>query len=276
MILVTGATGNVGRNVLAQLLDAGETVRVTSRNPAGAEFPSGVEVVRADLTEPATLPAALNGVDRAFLFPTPGHAGGFLDAATAAGLERVVLLSAAAVSDQDGGALGDRHAAVEQAVTASGLAWTFLRPGPFMVNDLRWAPAIRATGVVRAPYGRAVSAPIDERDIAAVAVHALLEDGHEGRAYELTGGEPLSTQERVRILGDVLGRELTFQEQPTEEARQELLDSHVPVEVANAVLALFAAMVDATPELSPWVREVTGRAPLGYADWAANRAADFR
>jgi uncharacterized protein YbjT (DUF2867 family) len=275
MILVTGATGNIGRNVVAELLDAGETVRAISRNPERAAFPGGVEVVRADLTQPETLPAALRGVDRAFLFPAAGRVAGFLDAATGAGLQRVVLLSSA-TADADGGALGDRHTGVEQAVAASGLAWTFLRPGPFMANDLRWAAAVKATGVVRAPYGRAVSAPIDERDIAAVCVRALLKDGHDGKAYKLSGGESLSTAERVKILGDALGRELRFEEQPVGEARQEMLDSHMPVEVVNSVLALFAAMVDVTPEVSPAVREVTGRAPFSYADWASHRAADFR
>lgn len=275
MILVTGATGNVGRNVVAELLDAGETVRAISRNPERAAFPGGVDVVRADLTQPETLPAALRGVDRAFLFPAAGRVAGFLDAATGAGLQRVVLLSSAA-ADADGGALGDRHAGVEQAVAASGLAWTFLRPGPFMANDLRWAAAVKATGVVRAPYGRAVSAPIDERDIAAVCVRALLRDGHDGKAYKLSGGESLSTAERVKILGDALGRELRFEEQPVEEARQEMLDSHMPVEVVDSVLAQFAAMVDVTPEVSPAVREATGRAPFSYADWASHRAADFR
>jgi uncharacterized protein YbjT (DUF2867 family) len=194
VILVTGATGNVGRNVVEQLVDAGE------------------EVLQGDLRRPETLRAALRGVDRAFLFPVPGQLRGFLDAAEAA-LGRLVLLSASAVTFEPPNAIGRMHAECEQVVAESGLPWTFLRPGAFMANDLNWAAGIKAAGVVRGPGGDVSSAPIDERDIAAVAVRALLDDGHAGQAYLLTGQESLTQIERVRILGEVLGRELRFEEE---------------------------------------------------------------
>lgn len=274
MILVTGATGNVGRHVVSDLLAAGEKVRAVSRRP-GHGLPPGVDVVRGDLSDPATLRAALRDADRAYFFPVPGQEGGFLDAATESGLDRIVLLSAAAVTDPHGGVIRQRHAAFEHAVAASGLSWTFLRPGPFMVNDLRWAPGIKATGVVRAPFARAASAPIDERDIAAVAVRALLEDGHAGQAYELTGPQSLTPPERVAVLGQVLGHDLHFEEVTAEQAREQMA-SHMPAAVVDAWMALFAAMTGTTPAISPAVRELTGRAPHTYADWAALHAGDFR
>jgi uncharacterized protein YbjT (DUF2867 family) len=275
MILVTGATGNVGRHVVQLLIDAGEQVRAISRNPERAGLPDSVEVLRADLAQPETLPAALRGVDRAFLFPVVGQAGGFLDAAMDSGLGRVVLLSASAVTIEQAGAIGRIHAEYEQAVATSGLPWTFVRPGAFMANDLRWAPGIKVGGVVRAPFGQAATAPIDERDIAAVATRALLDDRHDGKAYELTGPESMTLVDRVRTLGEVLGRELLFDEQSPEQAREQMI-AHAPAEIVEASLSLFASFVGTTADMSPAVREVTGRAPHTYADWAAHHAADFR
>jgi len=141
-ILVTGGTGNVGADVVRQLLDAGERVRVLTRDPDGHTWPDGVEVVRGDLNRPETLPAALAGVGRALLFPAAGGAGGFLDAAYPAGLRHVVLLSSASVTLPTPGYIGERHLRLERAVAASGLPWTFVRPGAFMTNDLAWAPQI--------------------------------------------------------------------------------------------------------------------------------------
>jgi uncharacterized protein YbjT (DUF2867 family) len=274
MILVTGASGNVGRNVVEQLVDAGEKVRAMSRNPERAGLPDGVEVVRGDLSRPETLLAALQGVDRAFLFPVPGHMRGFLDGAQGSGVGRVVLLSSAAVRYGPANAIGRMHADCEAAVVESGLPWTFLRPGAFMTNDLNWAPGIRAAGVVRGLGGDAATSPIDERDIAAVAVRALLDGGHARKAYLLTGPEALPPVERVRIVGDVLGRELRFEEQTPEEARQAML-THFPPEIVDSMLAMFADAAGTVAEVSPTVREVTGHAHR-YADWAAHHAADFR
>jgi uncharacterized protein YbjT (DUF2867 family) len=167
------------------------------------------------------------------------------------------------------------HADCEAAVVESGLAWTFLRPGAFMANDLNWAAGIRAAGVVRGLGGDVATSPIDERDIAAVAVRALLDDGHASQVYLLTGPEALPLVERVRILGDVLGRDLRFEEQTPEEAREQML-THLPTEIVDSMLAMFAAAAGTVAEVSPTVREVTGRSGRRYADWAAHRAADFR
>ncbi|MER7499258.1 SDR family oxidoreductase [Nonomuraea pusilla] len=272
---MTGATGNVGRHLVNLLLQAGEQVRAISRNPERAGLPDGVEVVRADMSKADDLRAALRGADRAFLLPAAGQVDGFLREATEAGLGHVVLLSALAVTMEQAGVLGSVHAGYEQAVAGSGLPWTFLRPGAFMANDLQWAPGVRNDGVVRAPFAEAATAPVDERDIAAVAARTLLDDGHAGKAYALTGPASLTTAERVRILGEVLGRDLRLEELSPEQAREQMI-KHTPAVVADSVLALFASFVGKTADVSPVVRELTGRAPHTYANWAAGNAAAFR
>ncbi|MEU3412633.1 NAD(P)H-binding protein [Streptomyces sp. NPDC006658] len=276
MILVTGATGNVGRNLVRELLDAGARVRALTRDPRRAGLPDGVDVARGDLTDRESLAAALDGVERAFLFPVHGRLGPFLDAATRTGLKQVVLLSSQSVVDEHLARerMGRLNAADEQAVIASGVPWTFLRPGPFMVNDLPWAWGIKAEGVVRAAYGDAATAPVDERDIAAVAARALLDDEHIGRAHELTGPESLTQAERVRILGRVLGRELRFEELAPEAAR-ERMTRHLEPETVDSLLRMYARQSGTTVPVSTAVRDVTGRPAHTYAEWAAHHAGDF-
>jgi uncharacterized protein YbjT (DUF2867 family) len=274
MILVTGATGNVGRNVVEQLLDAGEQVRATSRNPERATFPEGVEVVRADLAQPETLQPALDGVDKLFLFPAPGGLTGFAEAAKLAGVEHIVLLSAMMVSFGKPNPVEQWHAAAERIVAESGAGWTYLRPTQFMANDLMWAGMINADGTVRGAYGQAATAPVDERDIAAVAVAALREDGHEGKVYDLTGPESLTTVDRVRILGEVLGRELRFEELTREQGLQ-ALSAYLPASVIEATFDHWAGTVGTTAPTLPAVENVTGRPARTYADWATHHAAAF-
>ncbi|MGW2219121.1 SDR family oxidoreductase [Nonomuraea sp. NPDC001684] len=274
MILVTGATGNVGRQLVDLLLGAGEQVRAISRNPERAGLPDGVEVVKADMSQAEDLRVALRGADRAFLLPAAGQVDGFLREAARAGLGHVVLLSALAVTMKQAGVLGSAHAEYERAVAGSGLPWTFLRPGAFMANDLRWAPGVKNGGVVRAPFAEAATAPIDERDIAAVAARTLLDDGHAGKAYELSGPASLTTADRVRILGKVLGRDLRLEELSPEQAREQLI-AHTPAPVVDSMLTLFASFVGRAADVSPAVRELTGDEPHTYADWAARNAAAF-
>jgi uncharacterized protein YbjT (DUF2867 family) len=273
VILVTGATGNVGRQVVGRLLREGADVRAMTRRPDRAGLPDGTEVVRGDLTEPETLPAALRGVERAYLFPAPGTAG-FLAAAKDAGLRHVVLLSSLAVTYERPNAIGRRHETVERAVIDSGLPWTILRPGAFMTNDLGWAPQIRATGVVRWLGDGAASTPIDECDIADVAVRALLDDGHAGRAYPLTGPEALTEPQRVAVLGETLGRALRFEGLSAGDFRA-AMSARMPAEVADALIAMRAESREMA-EVSPAPADLLGRAPRTYAEWAARHADDFR
>jgi uncharacterized protein YbjT (DUF2867 family) len=272
MILVTGATGNVGRNVVRQLLDAGEKVRALIHG-GGRDMPAGVEVVTGDFAQPDTLPAALAGADCAFVFPVIGELAGFLAAATQEGLRHVVMLSTSAVTFANPGWVGERHQEAEQAVVESGLPWTFVRPDAFMANDLRWAPQI-AGGVVRATYGETATAPIDERDIAAVAVRALLEE-HVGKAYVLTGPQSLTQIDRVRILSEVLGRPVRFEEQPRAEFRAEAIRRGSPAPAVDFALDLQAGKVGKPAEVVSTVAEVTGRPARTYGEWLVHRAADF-
>ncbi|MFC4120030.1 NmrA family NAD(P)-binding protein [Nonomuraea zeae] len=274
MILVTGGTGNVGANVVRQLLDAGEKVRVLTRNPGGHSLPDGVEVVPGDLTRPGTLAEALSGVERAFLFPVFDAVGGFLDAARKAGLRHVVLLSSSAVTFATPGWVGEQHRRLEQAVEASGVPWTFVRPDAFMTNDLVWAPQIAGEGVVRGVYGEAALAPVDPRDIAAVAVRALL-DPRAGEAYLLTGPQSLTQIERVRIIGETIGRKVRFEEQPREQFLAQMLRHGMPEPVIIELIDGLAARVGKTAQVVPAVEEVTGRPAFTYAQWVAHRAAAF-
>ncbi|MBX6766344.1 MAG: NAD(P)H-binding protein, partial [Actinomadura rubrobrunea] len=186
-ILVTGATGHVGRLVVERLVAAGADVRALTRDPSRARFPQDVDIVQGDLTVPASLAGAFDGVDRMYLFPVAATAREVVAMAEDAGVRRIVTLSSGAV---EGGYDTDFHLPVEQAVEASGLEWTHVRPGEFMLNKLwLWGPSIRDEGVVRTPFPDVTWCPIHERDIADVAAEALLKDGHAGRAYMLNGPE---------------------------------------------------------------------------------------
>jgi len=238
MIMVTGATGNVGREVVNLLLEAGEKVVAVTRSPDTAELPDGVEVVGGDPSRPETLAAALRGIDAIFLNPaTIGNtAAELLSLAAEQGVRRVVLLSGGAVEFGDGQSpLAEYFLALEGQVKASGLDWTFLRPGEFAANTRDWAPQIRATGAVRGAYGDAVTLPVHERDIAAVVVAALLNPGHVGRSYLLTGS-PVTPREKVRLIGEAIGEKLVFEEISHEQARQALIDQGAPADVAETVL----------------------------------------
>jgi len=273
MILVTGATGNVGHNVVEQLVTHGEAVRAMTRDPARARFPEGVEVVAGDLSQPESLPAALEGVDRAFLFPVHGQLSDFVALAGRGGVQRIVLLSSSTVTVTPLSSIGQSHADSEQTVAAGDVPWTFVRPGAFMTNDLRWVPQIKAESVVRAPYGGATSAPIDERDIAAVSVSALLGEEHAGRDYVLTGPEALSQAERVKLLSEVLGRTIRFEEQTPDEYRQAMADR--PPEIVETLLAMLGGQASRTAEVLPTVALVTGRPAFTYRQWVEHHRADF-
>lgn len=279
-ILVTGATGNVGRWVVEQLVSAGTVVRAVTRNPAMARFPAAVEVVRGDLAKPSSIAPALVGVEALYLFPlaylTPVITS-FADVvqtheivglARSAGVRRVVMLGS---SDPD-------LVELEQTVEQSGMEWTILRPGEFAVNKLDyWAPSIRSSDVVRAAYADAKGIPIHEVDIASVATAALLRDGHQGAHYLLTGPEPLTIREQVAAIATGIGRDIRFEELTPEQARANLLAQGMPAEVIDElILAYPDGYRDYTPPVSPVVEQVTGRPGRTLAEWAADHADDFR
>ncbi|MFM9369999.1 NAD(P)H-binding protein [Streptomyces sp. Da 82-17] len=275
MIVVTGGTGNVGRALTVRLAEAGEAVRAVSRRPEKAGLPEKAEVVRPDADD------LFAGASKLFLHlqAVPGdELPALLGRAEAAGVRHVVMLSSGIV-----GAPGDVdeshpihvwHAQAEQAVRDSGLAWTFLRPNAFAVNALQWAGQIRAGDSVRGPFAGALSAPIHEDDIAAVAERALLDPGHEGAAHRLTGPGATSNAEQVAAIGRALGRELTFVEVSAREAEETLFPG-MPRDMVRAVLKSTAEHGFAPPEVTDTVERVTGRPARAFAEWAEDHRADF-
>jgi uncharacterized protein YbjT (DUF2867 family) len=275
MILVTGATGNVGSALVRQLAEAGEPVRALSRSGNVSKLPPGAEAAAGDLNNPESLIPALAGVRAVFLLPGYENMPETLAEIRRAGAERVVLLSGGSAGSGDlGNAVSRYMIESETAVRESGLPWTFLRPSGFMTNTLQWADQLRAGDVVRAPWAGVRIANIDPWDIAAVAATALRSKEHEGRSYALSGPESLLPANRVRILGEVLGRELHFEGQSDEEARAEM-SAQMPAKYVDAFFSFYSDGTLDESRVLPTVREVTGREPRTFRQWAEANAAAF-
>lgn len=265
-ILVTGATGSVGRLVVDQLVEAGGAeVRALTTDPAKAALPDGVEVVTGYVGRPESMIAALEGVDRVYLAPVPRTAEEVLSMAQRAGVERVVDLS---------GKEGGPWHAVSTAVEASGLEWTHLMPREFMDNTLMWSAQIRETGVVRDAFPTSANAPIDLRDIAAVAATALLEDSHVGQSYRMTGPRSITLLEKVEAIGEAVGRTIRFEELDADEA----IAQHQPLlgDTARWYVRNRGELADKPDTALPTVAEVTGRPGTTFDRWAVDHAAAFR
>ncbi|MEU5216357.1 NAD(P)H-binding protein [Streptomyces sp. NPDC020807] len=280
-ILVTGATGKVGGAVVDLLHAAGVPVRALVRG--AADLPAGVEAVRGDLADPASLGPALDGVDAVFLvWPFLGSEGA-ADVVDAIGkhARRVVYLSSAGVADvAEGDAPGEAitrfHTDLERLVEASGLEWTALRPTGFAGNTLGWADELRATGVVRAPLARLARPLIHEADIAAVAVEALTTDALLGTRPLLTGPERVTQERQVALIGEATGRPARFEEIGLDEAVEGMKAAGYPPELVDAVLPAQAGMLDAPEPVNDEVERITGTPARGFREWAADHAADFR
>ncbi|MCP2164362.1 NAD(P)H-binding protein [Goodfellowiella coeruleoviolacea] len=271
-ILVTGATGNVGREVVAQLLDSGVAVRALTRDPGAARLPEGVEVVRGDLADPDSLRPGLTGVDAVFLIwplHTAEAAPAVLDL-VGGHARRVVLLGTGALAD-----FGfDRQ---RDLLARSAASWTYLRPSTFAANALWWVPQIRRGDVVRGSHGALGMAVLHERDIAAVAVRALTEDGHDRASYLLTGPRVLSQAEQVRVIGTAIGRPLRWVELDRADAREQLLADGIPLSFVDVLLDGYASMAAQPPApVTTTVQEVTGRPARTFLEWARDHAADFQ
>ncbi|MEV6232680.1 NAD(P)H-binding protein [Saccharopolyspora shandongensis] len=277
-ILVTGATGTVGRHVVDGLLRARQQVRALTRDPATAALPSEVEVHQGEIGRIDTVHTALAGVDRMYLFPVLDGLDEFIDMAVQAGVRRIVVLS----SDSSVNVVlptnreaGEHHLAVERAVEASGVEWTHLRPGAFAGNAIDWAPSIQAERVVRAPYAAGAQSVIHSADIADVATIALLEDGHAGAKYRLTGPEAITRAEQVRVIAKVLGTDIRFEEITAAQWRDSVR-AYLPEVAMDMLLGYWAHAVDNPDPVYPTVTEVTGRPARTFADWAADNVASFR
>jgi uncharacterized protein YbjT (DUF2867 family) len=281
VILVTGATGTVGRHVVSQLLRTGLEVRALTRNPTSTHLPDGVDVVRGDLSDPDTLHASLDGVQAVFLV-WPGltvQTGPAVLDVVAKHARRIVFLSSLSIRDdvdQQADPITDFHADMEHLIEQSGLQWTFLRASGFATNTLRWAPQIRADGVVRWVYAAAARSLIHEQDIAAVAVRALTGDGHGGAKYVLTGPQALTQAEQVRTIGEVIGRPLRYEEISPEAGRRQLLAEGWPPSFVAGALNYWAKLVTEPELVTPTVEELTGVPARTFREWAIDHAGDFR
>src|SRR3954452_2014780 len=279
-VLVTGATGRVGRIVVDLLMDAGVPVRAhTHRSEAAAALPATVEVVTGDLTVPESLDAGLRGVGSVFLVWTapPTTAPAVVDR-IATSAQRVVFLSSPHQTPhpffQQPNPMAVLHADIERLIAAAGLESTIIRPGMFASNALLWwATAIRTNGLVRWPYGDAETAPVDDRDVAAVAARTLYQDGHAGGDYVLTGTESLSQAEQVRIIGDVLGRRIKFEELSPDEFRRETEGSW-PRPVVDMLLDAWGASMGTPAYVTSTVSDILGSA-RSFRQWATDHAAAF-
>jgi uncharacterized protein YbjT (DUF2867 family) len=285
VIVVTGATGNIGRSLVEQLLAAGAAVRALSRDPERAGLPAAAETARADLTSGAPLRPVFEGARAVFLnLAATGVAdpGAVIAAAAAAGVRRIVLNSSMSVTDtpaDDDNVIARWHRAAEQAVRDSGLEWCFVRGGMYATNALAWAEQIRAEGVVHGPYPDAIGAPVHEADLAEVALRALLdEDGtHLGRTYVVTGPAGVTLQEQTEIVGRAIGRvDVRFERVPFEEGVAWLERTGTPKEVAADLLGFLGQTVGTEPLITDTVDRVTGHPARSFEEWARDHAEDFR
>ncbi|MYV99387.1 NAD(P)H-binding protein [Streptomyces sp. SID3343] len=267
-VLVTGATGNVGRHLVRELLDDGRRVRALSRDPARAGLPAEVEVVGGDLAEPDTLGGVFDGVVAVHLITFDGsgpltNGRELVELAVKAGVRRATTLWSGEVGD------------VERAVAAGGLEWTRLEPVEYMSNALAWAESVRAEGLVREPFPEEPSAMVHEGDIARVAAAALVGDGHTGRSYSLTGPEVLTVPDKVRILAAALGRDLRYVELSESAARERMRAAGTPEDVVDFVIGWHRNPPEQAYSLSSTIEEVTGLPPRSFADWAREHASAF-
>jgi len=270
-ILVTGATGTIGRPLVEQLAQGGHAVRALTRRPDAAGLPAGVRVHEGDLARPGSLAAALDGVTALHLIALAGDdyqplpdPSAVVEVAVAAGVKRITVLTGT-----------DDELAVVRAVEASGVDWTHVRPLEFMANKLAWADLVRAEGVVRSGFGDHVSALVHEADVAAVLAAALTGDDHGGRTYTPTGPQALSRRDAAAIIGTVTGRPVRFEEQSEADVRAAMQAQGVQPEVIDFVVGYEASPPPEASVVLPVVEQVTGRPPRRFADWVAEHVEAF-
>jgi uncharacterized protein YbjT (DUF2867 family) len=269
-IVVTGATGNVGRPLVSLLAAAGARVRAVTRTPETVEFPAGVQAVSSAVDAlPGASAVFLNsralGDDLADVVAVARHSG----------VTKLVALSAINADDdfarQPSRVRGDRNHEVEQLCVGSGLAWVSLRPAVFATNFAgMWAAQIRAGDVVAGPYADASSAPIVEADIAEVAAQALLTDEFVGQRIPLTGPQALTNTGLVEVIGTVLGRPLKYVEAPPEVVRQRFIAIGLGAEFADAYVSMLADAVDKPALVTHDVEKVTGHPATPFAQWVSD------
>ncbi|MGC4948816.1 SDR family oxidoreductase [Streptomyces sp. DT224] len=280
-VLVTGATGRIGRVVIDQLLGAGVPVRALARRTeAAAMLPPEVEVFAGDLTVPESLDPALRGAGAVFLVWTaPPRTAAAVVERLAAHVRRVVFLSSPHQTPhpffQQPNPMAELHAGIERLIAATGLESTIIRPGMLASNaPAWWAPAIRAGEVVRWPHSAAETAPVDDRDVAAVAARTLCLDGYASSDYVLTGPESMTQAEQVDVIADVLGQRIAFEEMTPDEFRR-LSEGTAPGSVVDMLLAAWSAAVGQPAYITTAVADVLGTAPRTFRQWVADHTTAF-
>ena len=274
-ILVTGATGNVGGALVGQLAATGVAARALVRRDV--QLPAGIEPVRGDLTDPASLDGALDGVDRAFLVWPTGDPDGAADVLARLRGRRVVYLSAYGASTApEADPIIRMHGEVEAAVRENAREWTLLRAGGFAANTLGWAEQVRTQRAVRWPYGAAGRSLVHERDLAAVALLGLTTDDLVGDAPHLTGPQVLTQAEQVATIGQELGEEVRWEELSRDEAREQMLGWGWPADTVDGALDAWARMVESPEVVSPDVQRLLGRPATSYSQWVRDHLAAFR
>jgi uncharacterized protein YbjT (DUF2867 family) len=278
MILVTGATGPVGREAVQLLLAAGAPVCAVTRDPSRARLPAGAHVIVGDPSHPDTLAARLGRVTAVLVSPRAvgGATAELLALAASHGAERAVVLSASTVQYPAGlPRFAADFKAAEDAASASGLAVTTLRCADFDANALAWAPQTRQGGIVYGAYAQAATSPIHHRDIAAVAVQALTEARYQGHRYILTGPQSLTQPDKVRLIGQATGLRLSFAEVAPDQVRQAMLAQGLPEEIPDRLLYSLADYTRQPGPTTDTVQQLLGRPALSFAQWAAENAAAF-
>ncbi|MEW2527077.1 NAD(P)H-binding protein [Streptomyces sp. NPDC047071] len=279
MIVVTGATGNVGRPLTQALAEAGEQVTAVSRR--AADVPDGVRHVQADLSAAQALAPVLDGAKALFLLLSGDlHAldarpADLIDQAAACGVRKVVLLSSQGVATRPQGPSRVAMRALEDTLRGSGLDWAVVRPGGFASNALAWAESVRTQRTVAAPFGDTGVPVVDPADIAAVAAACLLEDRHTGGIYELTGPEVITPRQQAEAIATALGSPVRFHELTRAEAKAAMTRA-VPAELADDTLDIIGAPNAAELRISPDVERVLGRTPNSFGDWVDRNIAAFR
>jgi uncharacterized protein YbjT (DUF2867 family) len=280
MISVIGATGNVGRELVKQLCDAGQPVRVVTRDERKVAYLDGrAELVVGDLRDSRHVTRALEGAERLFWLSIidverPLDDRAFLDEAQRAGVRHIVKLSTIGATSSI--PLGRYHREREEWIRQSGFAWTFLRPGLFMSNTLRWAMTIKTEGRVLTPIPEGQAAPIAPRDIAEIATLALVAHGHEGKVYELTGAELLSASEQVEIIARTIGKPVACVETPIESTSDHLRRAGQPEWMIESLVEMWN---DVRSGKGRWrtatFAELTGHAPQSFEQWCREHRSAF-
>jgi uncharacterized protein YbjT (DUF2867 family) len=282
-VLVTGATGNVGSRVIQELRGGGVPVRAFVRDAARASAALGpdVDLAVGDFAEPASIRAALDGVDVVFLAcanlpPQIEYERNVVDAAAQAGVRRLVKLSALGAEVGSRAAYWDWHARIERHLQASGVPWVILRPRFYMSNLLGSVETIRSAGAIVAPADGVKVPMIDPLDVAATAAVVLRDGGHEGRTYELTGPEAITFHDVAARLSEVTGGPVRFVPVPAAAAVEGLGAAGMPDWMAENLVAVFGMLrEDPAPQVTDAVHALTGRRPRHLAEFLADHAALF-